>query len=645
MPRRLKRRLGWPPPTVVAIVITLVGITSGYYGFSKLSPDRDWSSNLYLALQLVTLESGAVETDQWPVMVGRWLAPIGTFSALLAVFASRLGRSLARFGLGLRLRLMAPPHYLVFGSGTDGLHVARTLVSRKVQRGDKKMRKAIVVVDRVITEDLRRDLRHEGIYCVALEGLNFEIPDWLRPGSAQHLYIALPEDEENLSLSMSLAVTLGIKEGGQPRISALVRDDRRAGILEDGELWKPGSPIRQIRIINRPRTMARRLLLEVPLETYETIDGVQKSATSVHLVLGSSDRWSEAILRHALTQAHYPGCARLRVHLVGPAATQLRASLLDAIPKMEECADVVHHTCHDAEWVDTVWNLIHAKSDTAELDTSAWTVVPGFNDNLHANHRGLHLASLTKDKISIGRVRVVVGYDGNGLLAGLWHGTEEVDGRSDVRAALAPDTQSMIGRCLHVEALDDSATDARMDFGERLDPLAVYLHEEWLAERLKSPEPPPTAVPWAELSEERRGSNRSAADHIWVKLRAVAMRTKDADLQSGIDLLLRQWLRVDRTANDQLEWAMKRVETAWQQLDPSFREELARCEHNRWWADRLVTGWQSDGMRNDARRRHTDLVAFEDLNPSKQDQDRDQVDRVPLSLRAVLEKALSANMK
>jgi hypothetical protein len=48
--------------------------------------------------------------------------------------------------------------------------------------------------------------------------------------------------------------------------------------------------------------------------------------------------------------------------------------------------------------------------------------------------------------------------------------------------------------------------------------------------------------------------------------------------------------------------------------NPAERTRLAILEHERWMADRRLSGWRLREARDNARKIHTDLVPFEDLS-------------------------------
>ncbi len=107
----------------------------------------------------------------------------------------------------------------------------------------------------------------------------------------------------------------------------------------------------------------------------------------------------------------------------------------------------------------------------------------------------------------------------------------------------------------------------------------------------------PSNKPWEALEETMRNANRLTADHFEVKMRAI-----------GCQLVPR-------------ESAMAEPAT----LTPHELELLARMEHDRWWADRALDGWQVGPVRDNARKIHPNMVPYDELTEPIKQLDRDSV--------------------
>ncbi|KOR29270.1 hypothetical protein TI03_02735 [Achromatium sp. WMS1] len=117
------------------------------------------------------------------------------------------------------------------------------------------------------------------------------------------------------------------------------------------------------------------------------------------------------------------------------------------------------------------------------------------------------------------------------------------------------------------------------------DRLPAFFHETYRAKWHPHGGNAPNQQPWEHLIESMRDSNRSQADHVLTKLEA-----------SGY-------------------WTQRNV-TCWGVgvcLFGEYKDILARNEHQRWVAERMLNGWEYSAIRDDSRKLHPDLLSWEQL--------------------------------
>jgi hypothetical protein len=119
-----------------------------------------------------------------------------------------------------------------------------------------------------------------------------------------------------------------------------------------------------------------------------------------------------------------------------------------------------------------------------------------------------------------------------------------------------------------------------------------------------APEGDPAVVPWEQLPETLRESNRDQAADIGRKLDVV-----------GYEL---------RPAGDWGTPSMKFTEAE--------VESLAMLEHDRWQEDRLRGGWRFGPERDPDKKTTPYLVAWDELTEEVRDLDRDAVRALPVFL-------------
>ncbi len=116
-------------------------------------------------------------------------------------------------------------------------------------------------------------------------------------------------------------------------------------------------------------------------------------------------------------------------------------------------------------------------------------------------------------------------------------------------------------------------------------------------------------VPWEQLNEDNRDSNRRVIFHIAAKL-------------SSIGMDIEPWLK---------ECDKKPQTTHLTKIDMSIvtkklHNKLAVLEHDRWMADKRINGWQYGENRDNKKRLHPDLIPFAELSIESQSYDLQIID-------------------
>lgn len=159
---------------------------------------------------------------------------------------------------------------------------------------------------------------------------------------------------------------------------------------------------------------------------------------------------------------------------------------------------------------------------------------------------------------------------------------------------------------LHAVAVVEQTCRPEVVLGGTIEVLARAIHEEYVRTRAADgvgPGEEPSTVPWGELAETLRESNRDQAAHIGVKLRAIGCVLVPADREGAASTF---------------------------ELDDTEVERLAVMEHDRWVAERRRNGWTSaPGERDTDLRTTPHLVPWDDLDEDIREYDRTAVRGMP----------------
>jgi hypothetical protein len=283
----------------------------------------------------------------------------------------------------------------------------------------------------------------------------------------------------------------------------------------------------------------------------------------------------------------------------------------------------------------TMWRRTEASREVSLAITLAGADAADLRDRLLAHHRGLadicELEAWDGDALAdLGEAAsvdwgITTAYvcrddEGGGLAAALALADRPAtralpivlvveDADSGIAAALRADSTlarlrlfGVLGEVLHPDLLRHGTNEL----------LARSKHDHYVEcelERGVTAADNPSLVPWHELDESLKESNRLFADSVGAKLEATGCAVVPAPL----------------------------VDPA----DPGFAfsddeiEELAVAEHDRWCSDLIRHGWRWGETKDAARKRHPSLVPWAELSEEERDKDRDPVRELPRMLARV----------
>lgn len=537
-------RLGFVVLAVVAFVLGYVGFAQHLAGQAEVSHRP--ADILYRSLQLFVLDADpllAEESLPWQLQVARFAAPAATVFALVETARVLLTSELQR--LSAR---NARHHAVVCGDSA----MARTLAARLHAAG----RRVIVVGTPPAAGQV---LPRRRLYGVPGDPTNAEVLRAAGVGRADVIYACTDDSADNV-LTATTASRLRRDRNATMRVYAQIHDPDLCLSLQARRLSLAEHAAPRLDFFNSNELAARSLFLDAPLP----------AGRPVHVLIVGGSPFGRAVLVEAARHWRLRTAERLRVDLVAEDARTVRRELIDRYPFMADVCDI---------------RVPGAMPDDPPPDRTFVC----YDDEEHSLKAALTMPALWRG--GPGSVWVPVSrlsglaeafHDGAGLL-------DDVSGT----VRLYP----VVQRASDPDRIGD-------DLVERL---ARAIHDRYLLAHGRHPvaaapvDPRHDAhVPWADLTEELRHTNRAQAEDIGRKLRMV-----------GLAL-------VPRTS-----------------ANPSFGltddqvEFLAALEHERWRAERERVGWRFADRRDRVTRTHPDLRAWAELPERTREKNRAEVRNIP----------------
>jgi hypothetical protein len=557
----------------VLVICAAAALVTGIAGF--LQQGVGLFAAVYQTLQMFFLESLDLPTPVPPLIeVARWLAAASTLLAVL-----KLGGSLFREErTGLRLHHMNG-HTILCGLGQKTMRLIEHLRAAGEQ---------VVVIDRDPPADLVQDCRHARAHVLAGDATDQDILNLAGIGRARQVFALCPEDSTNCEIAAQVRrfrAQSPDSTQAQPLLCHvhLSDVDLRSSLQT---VFARGDGGVTLRFFDLFDVEARRLLREdLPLDG----SGITKDdPRQAHLIILGLGRMGRALALRAAQVGHFANGKRLRISVIDRNAETRQAALLFRYPRITEVCDLQFYTL-EAETPEARRLLEQWCCDAGTITSVAIC----FDNEPQALEVALQLQSALRPC----RVPVAIRMARQSGLARLLQ-EERRSGSMGQLSHIQP--FGMYEDCCHPESLTQGMEDR----------LARRIHADYVARRRRegaAPEKDPALLDWEDLDEGFRESSRQQAAHIFVKLRAI-----------GCEAAGRSDARPAVTA-----------------FEPDQVEVLARMEHARWVAERVLAGWTyAPGSKDVERKTSPYLASWADLPASIQQYDRDFVLLVPTLLAA-----------
>jgi hypothetical protein len=411
------------------------------------------------------------------------------------------------------------------------------------------------------------------------DGRDINLLNQISIAHAESVVVCAGNDIRNVSIARSIHEAVVTRSSAKPplRILAHLVDNRIEELVFGNDFY---STLTSWTSFNRWENSVRKVLNEHPLDR----TGINSNSSKrVRLLIAGGGIMGETLLLKTLATAHYANDQLVQVTLIDPNASLVNKRLIEQFPEI--------HLCGNLEFLDTdsfnttILNCLN----TDPSDNNSITTIAACIEN--AQESAVLTADLFKQATNSSiEILAYLGDDTNDL---------QIQSHKQTNA-----------KVFTFGAAEDICS-AKYIFEGALDVLAKAIHENYVKKRSSEQGDPhslPAMRPWEQLSTSYKDMNRFQADHLAVKVRALGFMIRKVDHPSG------EWPRT--VTNEEIE-------------------SLARAEHRRWAASRRLTGWSYGPQRDEQKRKHPDLVPWEDLADSIKDYDRAPIRNIPTMLKEI----------
>lgn len=570
--RRWLRDYKWP----LIGFMWLVAVALGYIGFSKyfsatgetLSP----GDIFYRTLQLFTLESGWVSPVGWELQLARFLAPTMAVYTALQALAIILREQFQLF----RLRFLKN-HIIICGLGRKGL----LLCEGFLERGER-----VVVIEQNRNNSRLGRCRELGAIILISNATDTELLRRAKIHKAKYIISVCGNDGTNAEVAVNARQLVWNRQGKALSCLIHIFDLQLRNLLREREIMMGRPDAFMLGFFNVFESGARVLLEEYPpfSKTGEDL------SSRPHIVVVGLGRMGESLVVNAARNwrdRDNTSGERLRITLIDREVNKKKESLCLRYPQLERVCELV------PEQMD----VKSPEFERAEFlfDGQGCCDVTMVYICLDDDSNALGAALTLRQRVRALEIPIVVRMTHDAGLATL------LRGEKDKRDSFVS---------VHAFGLLDRTCTPDLALRSTYEILARAIHEEYtqhMKEQGFTPHVKPSMVPWEELPEGLKESNRGQAEHIRVKLETV-----------GCDIAI------------STDWGAPLFE-----FSPKEVELLAEMEHERWAEGQLRKGWKYGPTRDDEVKTHPCLIPWNELPDDEKDKDRDAVRHLPAFLAKV----------
>ena len=559
----------------VLILLTIVWFGGGFWLWRELP----FSEALYRTFSAVSMWDEYFNAHEPMREVVRYAALATPVVGLVFAFSGQLGRSLARmFNLGAR------HHVVIAGDSAAALSLAQDCRKRK---------DSVILIADGLAEETALGLRRKGVIVFEGDATQLETLRTARAHHAAHVVAYEPDDTANLQVEAAVRRLVGDSKRKPPigvhvsTRSAMLLKEAREMRSSQMRKKKAGPPPIDPKPFSLDE-MAARALVQKESQTLLAL-AQQLGQERLHIVFFGFDAAAEAVAERVLMSlwsAHFEP-PRLTVLTPDTAAEPgFKARHREAFANPEAwIADIA--------FLPFDWNLASVGDELLAMVEDARGKPTAIVVSTGSDPGNIHLSIALKRLCNSGERWPVPIYM-----------RETSQSEFSQQYAKGDETPELDAYLLAFGAHQVNSTRTRVIDGA-LDQGAAIAHEHYnkglgKKDAMSMRELQSAMKDWSDVLETYRAANRAVADAAMVKV-------WDAGFRPTVK-------------GEKGETAIA--------VPADLLEKMARTEHDRWMAERLMSGWRptDDGeARNNDLMAHDKIIGWDQLNEADRDNDVVQV--------------------
>lgn len=556
----------WP----VLITLAAISLVLGYVGFAQYAAAQGETPSsldlIYQTLQLVSMNSGLVPGPiNWQLQVARFLIPALTVYTALSALALIFSEQMQVIKLW-RTR----DHVIICGLGRKGALLVEQFRSLDL---------AVVVLEQDEGNNWLEISRGLGAVVLVGDAADPDLLHQAKVGRAKYLIAVMGDDGANAEVAVRAQEMMQERTAGVLTCLIHIVDPQLYDLLREKELAHQKLSSYRLELFNIYERGARLILKSVG-------DG-ESHGTPGHILVIGMGKLGEGVVLHAITDWHENNSSageRLQITVIDRYADLKAESLCVRYPQLEQVCSLIPLQMEIGSPDYLRAEFLQQQPDHHEVEQ----VYVCLDDDSLGLQAGLSLLHQMKTR----QVPIVIRMVEDTGLATLLGDGDAADGSF---------------KQLHAFGLLNQTCTADLLLGGTHEVLARELHAVYLSDhsvKEDSEEQSDAFVPWEQLPERLKESNRVQAANIGITLAKTGYRITQ----------MRDWGASDM------------------EFTPQEVEIMARKEHERWCQERWEDGWTEGSERDEEKKTNPDLVAWEVLKEEEKEKNRRFVRDLPPTL-------------